>query len=155
MLLKAWDGAAGSKADALRLPRKEAGRRGLRGSSWPGVGNRAQSRLLQHEMGLSRSKGVRPGEGEEKAATATSAAPWSHGGREPDGRGRWVFKHRLLQGHFFENVKPNADGGFRAGPTRSPKRKSSLRNVIIRLMPPSEEVSGSPARGSTAGLEPT
>lgn len=52
----------------------------------------------QHRMGLSYGEGARPGEGEgeEKAAAATPAALWSYGGKEPDGRGRQVFKHRPL-----------------------------------------------------------
>lgn len=97
-------GCRQGKADALGLSRKKTGRRGLpEGRFVARCGKQEQSKPHpppppQHRMGLSYGEGARPGEGEgeEKAAAATPAALWSYGGKEPDGRGRQVFKHRPL-----------------------------------------------------------
>lgn len=126
--------SAAEDGPGTRLPRVGGGQ----------VWETAQPRSLQEEMGLSYRDGVCPGE--EEAAAATPAAPRSYRGREPDGSGGWVSDHRPLPGHFFKNVKPCSDGGFTAGQPTPPKKKH-LRKVIIRPMPPSEEVSSSPAGG--------
>lgn len=90
--------------------------------------------------------GVSPDEGEEKETAAKPEVTRSYYGRKPAGRRKAAFNRRA-QRAFVRKYEVPLRRWIYCWLNKITLKKSTLRKMIIRLMPPSKTVSGSRARG--------